>query len=346
MNDYSESGSEIKSIVLNDSGPIKIITSNDLEGVISMDDAIKLMSLAFRNFSNKQCYVPPRSVNDIPEKDLTIILKPAYMEAIGRTGIKILSQNEGNRNTNLPTITGIILLIDTDTGQILALMDGAYITALRTGAASGLASDYLARKDAEILAIFGCGVQGRTQLEAVNSVRNIKRVYVYDIDSVAAENFLKAMRNKFDFEILHTDDPGHLKEVDIICTSTNSQSPLFLMNHIKEGVHINAIGSYKPRMQEIDPEIIKNSRLYVDSVESCVRESGDIIIPIKGGQISEDHIIGEIGNVVAGNAQGRKSEKDITVFKSVGIAIQDLVVANEAFQRLTGKSSTINNTQE
>jgi alanine dehydrogenase len=338
MINHNEMGSRVESIVLNDSGAIKVITSNDVKDVVGMKDAIDLMSVAFSSFSGQQCYVPPRSVNDIPGMDLTIILKPAYMETLGRTGIKILSQNEGNRFTDLPTITGIILLIDADTGQILALMDGAYITELRTGAASGLASDYLARKDAEILAIFGCGAQGRTQLEAVAAVRNIKRVYVYDIDSVAADIYQKDMRKKFDIEISHTHDPGHLKEVDIICTSTNSQSPLFLMNHIKEGVHINAIGSYKPQMQEIDPEIIKNSRLYVDSVESCVRESGDIIVPIKDGQISEDHIIGEIGDVVSGNAEGRKSGKDITVFKSVGIAIQDLVVANEAYQRLTGES--------
>ncbi len=327
---------EFRVHVLNDTGPIRIFTSSDLRDAVSMKDAVRLMSLAFSSFSDNQCYVPPRYVNNIPEKDMTIILKPAYMKKIDRTGIKILYQNEGNCKNCLPTIMGIILLFDGNTGQILALMDGAYLTALRTGAAAGLATDHLARTDAEILAIFGCGVQGRTQLEAIASVRNIKRVYVYDIDAIAAEIYLKDMRRKFKLEISITDDLDQLKEVDIICTSTNSRSPLFGMDHIKTGVHINAIGSYKPHMQEIDPAIIKNCKLYVDSVESCIRESGDIIIPLKDGIISEDHIMGEIGSVVLGKAEKRTSDNEITVFKSVGIAIQDLVVANEAYIKITG----------
>lgn len=338
MNKYTELVSTDKNIVLNDSGPIRIISSSDLKDVISMKESINLMSLAFSSFSNKQCYVPPRFVNDIPGKGLTIILKPAYMKDIDRTGIKILSQNEQNGINNLPTIMGIFLLIHGDTGQILALMDGSYLTALRTGAASGIASDHLARKDAEVLAIFGCGAQGRTQLEAIINVRNIKQVLVYDINKSSAEIFQKEMMENFNVEIILTNDLGQLKKADIICTSTNSTSPLFSMDHIREGVHINAIGSYKPHMQEIDHEILKNSRLYVDSFESCIKESGDIIIPVKKGMISEDHIIGEIGSVILGQTEGRKTDKDITVFESVGIAIQDLVVANKAYQKITSNT--------
>lgn len=338
MNNTTGLISKIKDIVLNDSGPIRFISSKDIQDILCMKDAIKLMSVAFSSFSNKECYVPPRYVADIPGKDLTILFKPAYMKKLGRTGIKILSQNEQNRIKGFPTIMGIILLIDGDTGQILALIDGSYLTALRTGAASGLASDYLARMDAEILAIFGCGAQGRTQLEAITNVRNIKQVYIYDIDRSIAEIYLKEMKKKFDLEITITDDLGHLKKADIICTSTNSRSPLFNMDHIREGVHINAIGSFKPNMQEIDPGIIKNSKLYVDSIESCIKESGDIIIPLRDGIITEDHILGEIGSVVLGKAEKRKSDKEITVFKSVGIAIQDLVVANEAYKNIASQS--------
>lgn len=337
MDNSIESAKNIKSIVLNDeSGPIRIITSSDLKEAVSMEDAIKLMELAFGSYSGRQCYVPPRYVNDFPGTDLTLILKPAYMKKLGRAGIKILCQNEQSGIKGLPAITGIILLIDGKTGQILGLMDGSYLTALRTGAASGLATDYLARKDAEIMAVFGCGVQGRTQLEAVTKVRNIKRVYIYDTNRNAAELYLKEMRRKFDPEITFTDELDQLKKVDIICTATNSRSPLFSMDHIKEGVHINAIGSYKPYMQEIDPGIIKESKLYVDCIDSCIRESGDIIKPVKDGIISQDHIIDEIGNVMLGTADSRISNEDITIFKSVGIAIQDLVVADEAFQRITG----------
>lgn len=336
MDNSTERVSNIKSIVLNDSGPIKIITSSDIKKAISMKEAIGLMSLAFSSFSDQQCYVPPRYVNDIPEKNLTIFFKPAYMQELGRTGIKILCQNENNSSSCLPTIMGIILLIDGDTGQILSIMDGSYLTALRTGAASGLATEYLAREDAETLAIFGCGVQGRTQLEAITEVRNIKQVFIYDIDRGAAERYLKEMQKEYDLEITYSDDLNQLRKADIICTTTNSRSPLFNEDYITEGVHINAIGSYKPHMQEIDPKIVRKSKLYVDSIESCISESGDIIIPVKDGIISKDHIIGEIGSVILGKAEGRKSEKDITIFKSVGIAIQDLVVANEAYQRLTG----------
>jgi ornithine cyclodeaminase/alanine dehydrogenase len=303
-----------------------------------MEDAIKLMELAFSSYSDKQCYVPPRYVNAIPGTDLTMILKPVYMKNIGRMAIKILSQYEQTGNTSFPAITGIVLLLDGDSGQILGLMDGSYVTALRTGAASGIATDYLARKDAEIMAVFGCGVQGRTQLEAVAGVRDIKQVYIYDINPDRAEIFKQEMSGRLDLVITHTDDLDQLKKADIICTSTNSRSPLFSMDHIKDGVHINAIGSYKPFMQEIDPGIIKRSRLYVDSIDSCIRESGDIIIPLKAGIISGDHVIGEIGSVILGRADPRISDEDITVFKSVGIAIQDLVVANEAYRKITGNS--------
>jgi len=326
----------IKNTTLNDAGPIRIIDSNDLKDLISMKDAIGLVSLAFRNFSAGQCFVPHRYVCDIPEKDLTLIFKPAHMDILGRTGIKILSQNEHGGIHLFPAIMGVFLLLDGETGQILSLMDGTYLTALRTGAASGIATDYLARKDATSLAIFGCGVQGRAQLEAIINVRNINQVYLYDIHRSAAETFMKEMQKKFNLKITHTDDLNQLKKVDIICTSTNSRSALFSMEHIREGVHINAIGSYKPQMQEIDPDIIRASRLFVDSIDSCIRESGDVIIPIKDNIITEDHILGEIGNVILGKLEGRKTDKDITVFDSVGLAIQDLVVANEAYQKITG----------
>jgi len=335
MNNTKELPSELKEIVLYDSVPIKIISSEDIRHVLSMKDAIKLMSIAFGSFSNDECEIPLRYVANLHGMDSTLIFKPAYMKKLSRAGIKILIQsNQRNRNKNFPTIIGIVILIDAYSGQIKALMDGSYLTALRTGAASGIATDYLARKNAETLAVFGCGAQGKTQLEAIASVRDIKKVYVYDIDPVKAEMFVKEMKGKFDFEIIPTDNLDYLNTVDIICTSTNSKKPLFSMDHIREGVHINAIGSYKPDMQEIDPGIIKNCKLYVDSFESCIKESGDIIIPLRDGIITKDNIIGEIGSVILGRIESRKTDNEITVFKSVGIAIQDLVVSNEIYNKL------------
>jgi ornithine cyclodeaminase/alanine dehydrogenase-like protein (mu-crystallin family) len=211
-------------------------------------------------------------------------------------------------------------------------MDGEYLTALRTGAASGLATRCFARKDARILELFGCGSQGRTQLEAVVCERDIKKVLVFDPNEELARQFISEMEQRLNLEMVYTTDTNQLKEADIICTATNSQKPLFKRENVKEGVHINAIGSFQPHMQELDPLLIRDARVFLDHSEPCLKESGDLIKPISEGIISETHIAGEIGDFLLDKITGRESEEQITLFKSVGVAIQDYAVATDIYK--------------
>lgn len=209
------------------------------------------------------------------------------------------------------------------------MMNGSYLTALRTGAGSGLATDLLANKDSKITSIFGAGVQGRTQLEAVCSVRQIRKAFIFDTDKKRAKEFAEEMSDKLSIPILPSESTRELKEADIICTATNSHTPVFSDNNIKNGVHINAIGSYKPNIREISSDTIRRSKIFVDHKESCLSEAGDLIIPINEGIITKNNIIAELGELLTKNKSIRETKNDITLYKSVGNAVQDIITANQ-----------------
>jgi len=298
-----------------------------------MDEAIELMEEAFSLLSDTGSFVPKRVIMDIPGENLGLFFKPAYVAKYKRLSIKILTQTESANGSMIPNILGMVMLIDTQTGEILSLCDGQYITALRTGAASGLATKYLARTDANVLVVFGCGVQGLTQIEAVTRVRDIKKIFIYDKVEEAANILIAKSKPEIASRIEFTNDLGYVSQADIICTATNSKEALFSQRHLKPGTHINAIGSYKPCMQEIDSEIIINAKVFVDELSSSLAETGDLIKPIKKGLYSDEQIAGEIGQVCLNEIQGRDSEQQITLFKSVGNAIQDFCIANAAYEK-------------
>lgn len=313
--------------------PIKLIKSSEIKKNFLMPEAIFAMEEAFSAFSKGTAEVPQRYVQSFGIDSLTLLLKPAFVESENKVSIKIITQKKHGAFNSIPGIVGVVMVMDSVSGEVLSIMDGEFITALRTGAASGLATKYFARENASTMAIFGCGVQGKTQLEAVNTIRYISKVWVFDKNPHAAKAYISEMKSKIDAEIFIADDLDTLKECDIICTATNAEAPLFSKEHIKEGVHINAIGSFKPNMQEIDPEILKSASIFVDNKESCLAESGDLIKPISNGIFTSDHIRGEIGECALGNISVRKSKSEITVFKSVGVAIQDFMVATKIYEK-------------
>lgn len=319
---------------MGDNMEVYLIGNQQIKSVIGMERGINLMEKAFIHLSEKKCHVPLRSVVENPDKTITLFFKPAFDETIGKFGVKFLTQNEDNYSRGMPTITGIIMLMDSESGRILSVMDGTYITGLRTGAAGGLAARILSRENSESFALFGCGAQGRTQLEATLLVRDIKNVYLFDRYKGAIDNLIEDMQAQTDANLNPASDLSVLKEVDIIVTATGSAEPLFSLKHLKPGVHINAIGAYKPHMQELDIDIIKNSSLFVDDKEACIAEAGDIVIPLNKGIITPDHIRAELGDVITGKYCGRSNEDEVTVFKSVGLAIQDLLVANEVYENI------------
>lgn len=308
---------------------ISVFSAEDVKKALPMKNAIEIMKEAFIQIYKNQAIVPPRIHLKIPEHNGDSLIMPIYMPSNNRIGLKLITLFDDNRAKNLPLIHALVLIFDATNGRPLAIMDGNYLTALRTGAGSGLATDLLARKNSKVVAIFGAGIQGRTQLEAICSVRSIKRAIIFDTINQRANVFAKEMSEFLAISIQIGKSSNELNEADIICTATNAQTPVFSDLNLKSSVHINAIGSYKPHIREIPTETIIRAKIFVDYRESSFIEAGDIIIPIKEGKIKEDCIIAELGELILETKPGRKNDKEITVFKSVGNAIQDLVTANQ-----------------
>jgi len=307
---------------------IKILSAEETAMTVNMKDAIQAMGDAFRQLSDKSAIAPLRIPLSLPEEQGDALFMPVYLPSTKKFGLKTVSLFYENKRRGLPLIQALIAIYDATDGSPLAIMDGENLTALRTGAASGLATQLLARENSTRVAIIGAGVQGRTQLNAVSEIRNLEKVYVIDCEIEAARNFLGEIGIIKNCEFEATTDASAVSDADIICCATTSNAPVFKDSDIQPGTHINGIGSFKENMQEIPGETICRSKLVVDSRKACLAEAGDLLIPLKKGLISEKHIYAEIGEIAGGQHQGRTNRNEITVFKSVGNAVQDLAVAD------------------
>lgn len=306
---------------------MRYVTDEEIKRSLAMPDAIRAVKKAFIELSSGRAVVPPRTRLEIPGFRTTALVMSAYLPQSKRLGLKLISLCEDNAAKGLPVAQAIAIIMDAESGTPLAVMEAAYLTAVRTGAASGAATDVLARRDARVAAIFGAGVQGRTQLQAISAVRPIRKAFIFDINPSAAANYAMEMGKKLSLDVEPAASPQALREADIISTATTSIVPVFLDRDLKPGVHINAIGSYKPHIREIPGETVMRAKVYVDQRQACLEEAGDLIIPLREGLIDEGHIRAEIGEVLAGLKPGRISGDDITLFKSVGNAAQDLAIA-------------------
>jgi ornithine cyclodeaminase/alanine dehydrogenase-like protein (mu-crystallin family) len=311
---------------------IRFLTAADVKKALPMSQAIEVMKQAFVLLSDKKAMIPQRIHLGISEFNGDVLVMPIYLPEIERIGLKAITLFDDNPKKNLPLIHALITVFDATNGKPIAIMDGSYLTALRTGAGSGVATSLLSREDSQGAAIFGAGEQGRTQLEAICSVRAIKKALIFDMNKAKAELFAKEMSKSLSIPVEVALSNFDLKEIDIICTATNSAEPVFSDSDLKPGVHINAIGSYKPHKREIPSETIQKAKVIVDHRESCLTEAGDLLIPIKEGIITENHVLGEIGEIISSKKRIRKSGEEITFFKSVGNAIQDLTTANEVIK--------------
>jgi len=312
---------------------IRLLTSADIEELISMEEAIDVMRLAFSDLSMGKYRMPVRTVTDFGSDELSLFYKPAFLPAEDFIGVKLISQSKGKALHGNPAIQGIVILINSKTNSIIGLMDGTYLTALRTGATSGIATRLLSRKESSVLALFGTGAQGYTQFGAVCCERDVKRAYIYDLNPDSVRRFIDYFKSRSDIELVHATDLSCLKEADIICTATPSGKPLFSLDMLKKGVHINAVGSYNPKMQELPDELFSVASLFVDQKESCFSESGDITVPMNKGTFNPANYKGELGDLIISKIGGRTSPDEITVFKSVGLAIQDLAMAVFAYKK-------------
>jgi ornithine cyclodeaminase len=316
---------------------LKILTRDDVAKAVNMAGAIESVKKAFIQLSSGKAEMPLRTQVPVEKRKGVTLFMPAYLAESDAMGAKIVSVFPDNKKRSIPTIHAVVISVDAETGRPTAVMDGTYLTALRTGAASGVATDLLCREDARVAAIFGAGTQSRTQLVAICTVRSIEKVWVYDIVPAVATAYVKEMKERgspIPADISVAESPKKaVSEADVICAATTSFRPVFNDSDLKPGVHINGIGSYTPEMQEIPARTVIQSKVIVDSRQAALVEAGDLVIPINGGQISDRHIHGEIGELAAGKIPGRESEKETTFFKSVGLAVQDVSVAELVLRR-------------
>jgi len=296
-----------------------------------MEEAIRAMKTAFAQLSSGEAVVPPRLSLDIPDKNATSVVMPAYAIGSPYYTVKIVSVNYSNPDKGLPLIHGIVQVFDAENGKHIANLDGASITAIRTGAASGLATDLLAKENANVCAVFGTGVQAASHIEAVLEVRPIEKIMVFSRSKPSAEKFCSTLANQVQCEI---GEKESLLEADIICTTTPSSSPLFETDKIKPGCHLNVVGSAQPSFREVPTALVARSKIIVDNREACEQEAGDLIIPVQEGSWSFEHLHGELGQVVSGDIIARESENEITLFKSVGNAIQDHAMAHLIMEKV------------
>jgi ornithine cyclodeaminase/alanine dehydrogenase-like protein (mu-crystallin family) len=272
---------------------------------------------------------------DIPQQEGTILIMPVYSPASEMLSLKTATLFSKNKSKQLPLLQAAVTLIDGTDGRILALLEGSIVTALRTGAASGVATDLLARQDSKIVAIFGAGIQGRTQLEAVCAIRDIEKALIFDPDFDSAKTFADEMSRHLNININPAENEKELLTADVICTATSSETPVFKAKFVAPGTHINAIGSYKPHVREIPEKLVLNSRIVMDYKKSCLTEAGDLVIPLNKGIISLRQLDDEIGEIISGKKASRKFSEEITLFKSVGHAIQDLATARLLYNKAT-----------
>jgi len=321
-----------------------ILTRHDVESLLTMPDTIAAVETGFRQLAAGGVEMPQRLATVIAPHNGIHLSMPAFVagdaapsdETAGEPGtlsIKVVTVYNDNRaHYNLPTIHAVLLLHDARTGQALALMDAEHLTAMRTGAVSGVATRYMARPDAGVVTIFGAGAQAGPQLLAMAAVRSLRQVNVVALGDIS--DFCARMAAQLGIPVLAAADTrAAVEAADLICTATNSPTPLFEGAWLRPGAHINAIGAYTKTMRELDSETVRRSRVIVDRRQAAQVEAGDIVIPTQEGVIGSDHVVGELAEVVTGITPGRTAAQEITLFKSVGLALQDAVTAALVYRR-------------
>lgn len=317
---------------------IRAINAADLRELVPMHTAVELMKQGFRLYSEGETISPLRTAIEMPDQSGVSLYMPAFVPensaGPAASGAKIVSVYPGNKQRNLPTISAIVLMLDPTTGEPVALIEGAALTALRTGAVSGAATDLLAREGRVKLAVIGAGAQGCTQAAAVAAVREIDELRVVDLNREALDSFAERLAvwapELVDRVSVGTSAEAAVTGADVICTATTATSPVFDDAWLREGAHINAIGAYTPEMREVPVATVGRARLVVDSTDAILAEAGDLLAAIDAGVIGEDALSIELGHLVADSSLGRQSDSEITLFKSVGNAIQDMIVGGYA----------------
>lgn len=305
-----------------------------------MTEAIEAVSVSLREYSLGNALTPIRTALPVSDHEGTSLFMPSYVKAAHSLGIKFVSVFPNNKQLGKKTINGVMIITDVSTGEPLALLEASYLTVLRTGAASGLATLHMSRENAKVLSVIGTGAQSRGLIEAVQTVRSIEEIRLFNRTFEKARllaNEINEQNRNINVTIFEHANEA-VEGADIIVTATNSSEPVFSADAVEAGTHINAVGSFRPSMQELPTGLIeKAEKIVVESKGAALEETGDLQVPIQKGVFSQEQIYAELGEIVLGKRAGRESAKEVTIFKSVGLAAMDVVIAKTIYDRAVAK---------
>ncbi|MBI2360175.1 MAG: ornithine cyclodeaminase family protein [Deltaproteobacteria bacterium] len=311
-----------------------VLSEKEVRSLIRIEELIPVLEHAHIQFSTAKAVMPVRQVVPPPQINGRITSMPAYLAESDALGMKVVTYFPENPKRGVPMILATVFLYSTESGKLLAVMDGTYITSIRTACVSAIATRALANPETPTLGVLGAGVQARAHIRALCRVRKIREIKVYDL----LEKSVRSLKEELEPEVGIEIEPAKTAEevvrhVDLLVTVTTAKEPILSAGWLRPGVHINAVGSHRPDLREIDAATFKRARVVVDSREAIMAECGDILLAIKEGAITENHIYGEIGEILAGKKPGRTAANEITLYKAVGIAIQDVATARLVYEK-------------
>ncbi|MGH7730391.1 MAG: ornithine cyclodeaminase family protein [Candidatus Eiseniibacteriota bacterium] len=313
---------------------VRIVTQAEVERLLPMSECIEVMGEALMTLARGDAVLPLRSMVRLPDRPGLLGLMPAYLGAPRVMGLKVVTVMPGNHGTEYDSHQGAVLIFEVEHGSPLAVIDGTSITAIRTAAVSGVATRALAREDAGDLAILGSGVQAASHLEAMKAVRALRRVRVWSRDPHHARAFAERESARHGLPVEAAGSPSAAVEgADLVCTTTSSRQPVLEGAWLAPGTHVNAVGACTRDARELDTAAVAGARLYVDRRESALNEAGDFLIARSEGAIGDDHIVGELGDLLIGRLPGRRSPAERTLFESLGIAVEDLAAAHHIWRK-------------
>jgi len=310
---------------------MKVLFVNEpgVHELLTMKDCVPLMRDALISLTRGDVVLPLRSKVGLPDGSGVLGLMPGYLGHPQSFGLKVVTVMPKNHGTPYDSHQGVVMLFGVEHGEPLAILDATAITAIRTAAASGAATDALAKSDAGDLALVGSGAQARTHLAAMQAVRKLRRVRVWSRTRANAERFAREESNRSGVTVEVSETAAEaVRDADIVCTTTAAREPVLLGEWLAPGVHVNAVGACFSTSRELDSEAVRRARFFTDCRESCLNEAGDFLIPREEGVIDDSHLLGELGDVFLGKVPGRVSHDDVTIFESLGIAIEDLASAH------------------
>jgi alanine dehydrogenase len=311
-----------------------VISEQQVRGLVDIDELIEALEKAHLQYSTDRAVMPVRLVVPLPAIQGRITSMPGFLTDDKALGMKVVTYFQQNPTRDLPAILATIMLFSADTGKIIAIMDGSYVTAIRTACASAMATKVLANPDSKVVGILGAGVQARAHIEALTRVRNIGAFKIYSPSGVSAAKLQEEMRGRIDsaIEVVSSAEQA-VRDADLVVTVTTAKEPIIKADWLKPGTHINAVGSHRPDLRELDGATLARAKVVVDSRAAIMAECGDILLAIDERSIAPSAVQAEIGEVLAGTKPGRTDESEITLYKSVGIAVQDVAAAHLVYHK-------------